>query len=171
MARWRNRLLARLLARFPSLSRRVTDSWARQVVVNREVPWTPLPKPLEACRVALVTTAGVHRRDQRPFDMQDPEGDPGFREIPASSPAAELMITHDYYDHRAADRDLNVVFPWQRLAELAREGIIGQVAPFHYGFMGHLLGRHLETLVGVSAPEVARRLLARGVEVVLLTPG
>ncbi len=171
MARWKNRLLARLLARFPFLARRVTDSWARQVVVNREVPWTPLAKPLPRCRVALVTTAGVHRRDQEPFDMRDPQGDPGFREIADHTPAAELMITHDYYDHRAADRDLNVVFPWQRLAELAREGIIGQSAPFHYGFMGHLLGGHLQTLVRVSAPEVARRLLAQGVDVVLLTPG
>ena len=171
MARWKNRLLARLLARFPFLARRVFESWRGQVVENREVPWTPLSKPLSACRVALITTAGVHRRDQEPFDMQDPQGDPSFRVIPASSPAAELMITHDYYDHRPADRDLNVVFPWQRLAELAREGVIGEAAPRHYGFMGHLLGRHLDTLVRVTAPEVARRLGEDGVDVVLLTPG
>lgn len=170
MARWKSRLLARLLARFPALGRRVADSWAEQVVENREVPWTPLAKPLSACRVALVTTAGVHRRDQEPFDMHDREGDPSFRVIPSHSPAAELMITHDYYDHRPADRDLNVVFPWQRLAELAREGVIGEVAPRHYGFMGHLLGRHLATLVEVTAPEAARRLGAQGVDAVLLTP-
>ena len=53
--------------------------------------------------------------------MQDPDGDPTYREIERDTPVEALMITHDYYDHRDADRDINIVFPIQRLAELAEE--------------------------------------------------
>jgi len=123
------------------------------------------------CKVAMVTTAGVHHRDQPPFDMRDPDGDPSFRAIDVSRPVCNLMITHDYYDHRDADKDINVVFPIQRLRELERDGIIGEIASTHYGFMGHILGAYVQTLVNRSAPEVARRLKEDGVDVVLLTPG
>jgi len=119
----------------------------------------------------MVTTAGVHHRDQSPFDMRDPDGDPSFRAIDESRPVSDLMITHDYYDHRDADKDINIVFPIQRLRELEIEGIIGKIADTHYGFMGHILGEHVQPLVNRSAPQVARRLKEDGVDVVLLTPG
>lgn len=169
LTRARNKILAKLLTRYPRLAKSVAGSWA--TVVNQDVPWTPLSKPPEQCAVALVTTAGVHHIDQPPFDMHDPDGDPSFRVIDASRPRHELMITHDYYDHRDADRDLNIVFPLDRLRELAREGAIGAVAASHYGFMGHITGRHLDTLRQGTAPEVARRLVADGVDLVILTPG
>jgi D-proline reductase (dithiol) PrdB len=121
--------------------------------------------------VALVTTAGVHHRDQPPFDMRNPDGDPSFRAIDGSHPVSDLMITHDYYDHRDADKDINIVFPIQRLRELEKEGVIGGIASTHYGFMGHILGEHVQTLVNRSAPQVARKLKEDGVDVVLLTPG
>jgi D-proline reductase (dithiol) PrdB len=81
------------------------------------------------------------------------------------------MITHDYYDHSDAERDINIVFPIERLWELEMEGIIGGVIRIHYGFMGHILGRHLNTLINKSVPEVARRLRSDKVDLVLLTPG
>jgi hypothetical protein len=39
-----------------------------------------------------------------------------------------------------------------------------------YGFMGHIHGRHLRTLIEASGPEVARRIKRDGAEAVLLTP-
>jgi D-proline reductase (dithiol) PrdB len=120
--------------------------------------------------VALVTTAGVHRRADPPFDMDDADGDPSFRVVPIDTPRAELTITHKYYDHSAADRDLNVVLPVDRLRELAAEGHVGGVAPRMYSFMGHVDGAHLRRLMDATAPEVARRLGADGAEAVVLTP-
>jgi D-proline reductase (dithiol) PrdB len=102
--------------------------------------------------------------------MEDKNGDPTYKVIPHSAPRDSLCITHDYYDHRDADKDLNVVFPLDRLKELATEGVIGQVAPFHYSFMGHIDGLHVAHLLSVTAPEVARRLNREQVEAVLLTP-
>ena len=171
MSLWRlkNRLIAKLTTRFPFLGKRFTEAFSP--VETEGIPWVPVSKPLAVSKVAMVTTAGVHHRDQPPFDMNDRDGDPSFRAIDVSRPVSDLMITHDYYDHGDADKDINIVFPIQRLRELESEGIIGEIAGTHYGFMGHILGAHVQTLVNRSAPEVARRLKNDGVDVVLLTPG
>jgi len=153
---------------FPSL----LDRWAKHArfVEPADIPWTPLSKPLSACKVALVTTTGVHLADQAPFDMDDPEGDHSFREFPIDSPKESFVITHDYYNHADADRDINVVLPVDRLRELASNGTIGEASPLCYSFMGHILGRHLTGLVEESAPAVAALLKRQGVDLVFLTP-
>lgn len=168
LQRLRNRFFARFFSRFPAL----TNRWLRgqQLDDYGPPPWTPLRKPLPECTVAVVTTAGVHLKDDQPFDMQDKEGDPSYRVIPHGTPRDRLCITHDYYDHRDADKDLNIVLPLDRLQELAVEGVIGRSAPFHYSFMGHIDGRHVSHLLTVTAPEVAQRLQAEQVDAVLLTP-
>ena len=133
-------------------------------------PWTPPAKPVSECKVALVTTGGVHLKTQAPFDMENPDGDPTFREIPGDAARDALTITHDYYDHRGADVDLNVVFPHERLAEMAAEGAIGGVSPVHVSFMGHIDKELVERLVEETAPAAARRLREAGAEVALLAP-
>src|SRR5512135_2724684 len=135
-------------ARLFTWSRSLTAFWARhaKVVAHDETPWTPLRKDPRECTVALVTTAGVHLATDVPFDMGDRRGDPSFREIPSDAPGRSLSVTHDYYDHRDADRDVNVVFPVDRLRELRDKGEIGGTAPCHYSFMGHVTGPHLATL-------------------------
>lgn len=166
--RLRNRLFALLFSRFPALTAR----WLKkQHLANYgPPPWAALSKPLSQCRIALVTTAGVHLRKDTPFAMNDQDGDPSYRVIPHGTPQEALQITHDYYDHRDADNDVNIVLPFERLAELAGEGVIGSVAPFHYSFMGHIDKHHIERLLGETAPEVARRLRREQVEAVVLTP-
>jgi D-proline reductase (dithiol) PrdB len=103
--------------------------------------------------------------------MKDPAGDPSLRIIEGRVSVDELMITHDYYDHRDADRDINIVFPIERLREFAKDGLIKAVADVHFSFMGHIVGRHIKTLTGVTAPEAALRLRSEGVDIALLTPG
>jgi D-proline reductase (dithiol) PrdB len=120
--------------------------------------------------VALVTTAGVHLASDRPFDMSDPRGDPSYRVVPADTPAADLTITHDYYDHRDADRDINVVFPIDGLRRLQGEHRIGAAAPRHYSLMGHIEEPHLGRLIHETAPELAGRLREEEVDAVLFTP-
>ena len=167
--RFRNQFIAKVITRFPSLAERFIES--HEPWKSVEIPWTPVTKALAASTIAVVTTAGVHHREQRPFDMKDHDGDPSFRLIDYRKPLSSLMITHDYYDHSDADRDINIVFPLERLREFEQEGRIGHVADHHYGFMGHITGRHIPTLINESAPEVARSLKKADVDVVLLTPG
>lgn len=160
------------LARLFTWNRPLRELWARLAAAGPggEIPWAPLRKSLADCTVALVTTAGVHLAGDVPFDMEDRRGDPTYREIPGGTRARDLVVTHDYYDHGDADRDANVVFPIDRLREMAEGGEIGRVAPAHYAFMGHVLDPHLATLRERTAPEVARKLVGAGVDLVLLSP-
>lgn len=170
---WRQRLLNRFYA-IPA----VTQWWARRAAARvHEVsapgsapPFTLLRKPLAACRAALITTAGVHLHGQTPFDMANPAGDGTYRELPQAATADTLTITHNYYDHTDADRDIDVVFPLSHFRDLAGRGVIGSLAPRHFGFMGHIEGEQNALLTHRYAPEVAAKLRSDGVDFVFLTP-
>jgi D-proline reductase (dithiol) PrdB len=136
---------------------------------NASIAWTALRKPLAECSVALVSTAGVHLKSQPAHDLLNPHGDPSFREIPGQTRARELAVDHAHYDTSDANADPNCVFPLDRLHELASMGVIGSVAPMHYGFMGFIPDGRL--LRDSTAPVVAERLKAQGTDVVVLTPG
>jgi D-proline reductase (dithiol) PrdB len=168
MKQLKDKLLARLFTRYPSMLNR----WARKARIVRfsETPWTSFTDDPAKSRLALITTGGVHLKSQPPFDMKDQQGDPSFREIPAEAKPADLSITHNYYDHRDAVRDVNIVFPLERVRLLEQFGEIGQVNHCHFSFMGHISNRHLDTLINETAPRVAEKLRADGVDIALLTP-
>ncbi len=171
MARWWNRLQSAVYTRvhwINELYARATSGRAA------EIPLPPLARPrrpLAEARLGMVTAAGVHLASQPPFDMDDPEGDASFRVIPGGAPVSDIMITHDYYDHRAADQDVNCVYPIERLRELAQAGELGEVAPRHVGMMGHVYGAQRTRLVRQTAGEVADLFERDGVDLVLATPG
>ena len=48
-------------------SRQVMKAWAARQTAEA-IPFTPMGKPLAECTVALVSTAGVARNDDVPFD-------------------------------------------------------------------------------------------------------
>ena len=102
--------------------------------------------------------------------MQDPSGDPSFREIPADTATEDLFITHNYYDHTDADKDINIVFPLERVQYLKRSGEVGEVNARHFSFMGHITHHHIDTLTNDIAPRVATALKSDGVDLVILTP-
>jgi len=156
----------------------VAQLWAKRSVARTRqavdlsggIPFATVRKPLARSRVALITTAGVHLRQQPPFDMQNPDGDATYREIPAAVDLAQLTITHKYYDHTDADADLNVVFPLAHFRDLVQQGVIGSLAPRHFGFMGHIDQAQIPLLNERTAPEVAAKLRADKVDFVFLTP-
>ncbi len=122
-------------------------------------------KPLSECRLALVTTGGVHLPGQPRFDIDDPFGDCSYREILAD--AEVLTWTHAYY---APGRgyDLDAVFPLWTLRGLEAEEVIGELNHRHFSFMGAI--HDTGPLIESTAPEVARKLSEDGVDAVLLTP-
>jgi len=168
-ARLKNQVLASLFTRFPSLGRKAADKV--ETIKFDDTPWTPIPGPLSGLRMSLVTTAGVHLNSDTPFNMIDATGDPTFRVVPSSTPVADIMITHDYYDHKDADKDINIVFPIERLKEYVKEGRIGSISERFYGFMGHITDGHVDTLLNDEIPKVSKMMKQDGVEVALVTPG
>jgi D-proline reductase (dithiol) PrdB len=71
--------IARIAAGWPALSGRLVASFSP--IESSTIPWCPVTLPLERSKIALVTTAGIHHKDQHPFDMFDAMGDPTFRVI------------------------------------------------------------------------------------------
>ena len=165
----KNRFVAKLFTAFPSLARSAATKVAP--LTFDQTPWTPMKKPLSQCRMALVTTAGVHLRSEKPFDMEDSTGDPTFRVVPSNANQNELKITHNYYDHKDADRDINIVFPLDRLREFVDEGVIGSLAKSFYGFMGHIEENHIPQFIEKEILKVAAMMKDDGVDVALITPG
>jgi D-proline reductase (dithiol) PrdB len=115
-------------------------------------------------RIAVVTSAGLMRRGERPFVS----GDTDFRVIPADTRAGDILMSHVSvnFDRTGFQRDLNVVLPLDRLRTMAEIGAIGSVAANHYSFMGATDPRGMQD----HARTVAGRLKDDGVDGVLLTP-
>ncbi|HEX9423865.1 MAG TPA: glycine/sarcosine/betaine reductase selenoprotein B family protein [Pyrinomonadaceae bacterium] len=128
-----------------------------------EIPWAPLRKPLSESSVVLLSTGGVHLQSDRPFNLN---GDPTFRIIPKDAQQADLAISHQAYDKTDALRDVNLVFPIERLRELEAEHVIGRLAEDHYGF--GLMGSAKRLMPAIK--EVAQRISESGVDLALLVP-
>ena len=126
-------------------------------------PWA-LGPPLSRRRVSIISTAGVHRRGDRPFEGMS--GD--YRVIPGNIEAKDLVMTHisTNFDRTGFQQDWNVVFPLDRLRELAEEGMIGSVAAFHYSFMGATDPGEMEA----AAHNLAALLKGDNVDAALLVP-
>ena len=126
-------------------------------------PWVAGP-PLSQRRVAIVTSAGLVRRGENPFRGRDAD----YRAIPSDTAAADLLISHISinFDRTGFQEDRNVVFPLDRLRELARDGAIGSVAGTHYSFMGATDPVQMDS----HARAVAGRLKRDGVDAAILPP-
>lgn len=133
------------------------------------IPWSALRKPLRECRYSLVTTGGVHMKDDKPFDTSNDGYDWSYREIPLDAPVERLMVTHNHYDHAHVDRDINAMFPVERFRELQSEHRIGPAGPRGFGLYGFI--REPEKLAEETAPRIAAALKEDEVDAVFLTPG
>jgi D-proline reductase (dithiol) PrdB len=129
----------------------------------KTTPWVEGP-PLARRRVAVVSSAGLVVRGEKPFRGRDPD----FRAIPGTTRPDQLLMSHISinYDRTGFQEDWNVVFPLDRLGELAAEGAIGSVAATHYSFMGATD----PVLMEDYAREVAGRLKQDKVDAVILSP-
>ena len=130
-----------------------------------DVPWTT-PKPLHESRVAIVTTAGLRVENNADWNA----GDQGFTQIPHDAENLTLAHYSPNFDRVGWVLDKNVVFPIDRLYELAEDGIIGSVAKTHVSFMGAQPDHTLETIRLDSGPAAAKLLKDDEVDLVLLTP-
>ena len=121
-------------------------------------------KPLGERRVSIISTAGLHKRGDRPFRP----GDGSYRVIPAETAANELLMSHISvnFDRTGFQQDLNVVFPIDRLRELVADRTVGSMASVHYSFMGAFPPAAAEP----HAQHLAGLLKADKVDAVLLVP-
>ena len=129
-----------------------------------ENPAFVVPKPLHEAKVAIVTSASLHHEDDDDFAPSDT----GFRVLERGR--RDIVVGHwsPNFDASGVSADLNVVFPIDRLEELAERGQIGSVSEVHLAVAGNqfdLSGIRMD-----GGPAGAELLKRHEVDVVLLTP-
>jgi D-proline reductase (dithiol) PrdB len=154
------------------ITKRMIKSWI-SVERPREIPWTPLAKPLSECTVSLISSAGIALKSDRPFDQEGERrnpwwGDPSYRILPNTATSQDVRLYHLHIDPSCAEQDLNCLFPLQRLQELAAAGEVGSSAARHYSIMGYIL--RPEQLLAETAPALIRNLKEDYADVVVLVP-
>lgn len=136
------------------------------VPITPPMVWTPVTKEIKDMTVALATAAGVHHKEDKRFNLA---GDFTWRKVYTSMPSNELMVSHGGYDNGDVNKDINCMFPIDRLIELEAEGFIKKVADVHAGFMGG--GGNQEKFKNETGPAIAQMFIEQGVDAVLLTAG
>jgi hypothetical protein len=137
----------------------------------RDVPFTPLRRPLAESRVTLITTAA-------PYDPAKGDQGPGaaynsgakFYQVYSGDTAAEhdLRVSHIAYDRKHSPAtDAHAWFPLHALRAAAEAGRIGELTPRFHGAPTNRSHRHT---VEVDCPEILSRCLQDGAEVAVLVP-
>ncbi len=153
-------------------TKRVAKAWIESAE-PREIPWTPLSKPLSECTVAMISTGAMALKTDQPFDQEGERqnpwwGDPTYRVIPKGTKAEDIKVYHLHINPEFAEQDLNCLLPLDRLVELEERAEIGGAAPSHYSYMGYTT--QPEQLLEESAPAIIRNLRDEFVDVVVLVP-
>ena len=137
---------------------------ADAMVAVEAAPWVT-PPPRSEATVAIVSTAGLHRRSDPPFRA----GAVDYRLVPGDVDFADLVVSHvsTNFDRSAYQQDPNIWFPLDRLREMAARGEIGGVSRWHYSFMG---AQPNHEALAPTGEEVGRLLAADDVDIALLIP-
>lgn len=153
-------------------TRRIVKAWIEREP-ERPIPWAPLSKPLAEAKIALISSAAVALKGDRPFDQAGERrnpwwGDPTHRRIPRGTKTEDVRLYHLHIDTSLGESDLDCTLPLNRLEELARSGEIGEVAPTHYSFMGYILDER--ELLRDTVPAIITQLRDEEVDAVVLVP-
>lgn len=132
------------------------------------IPLAHLKKPLAQARLTFVSSAGVQPKGTMPFDVVHPVGDYSFRRVPSGARVNDLEIHQIKYPTKGAGRDLNVIFPVERLQELAAEGVIGALTQNFFSFIGYQMDP--PTFERTLAEDIASAVVADGADAALLCP-
>lgn len=148
--------------------------WPYADMSGEEIPWTPLGKPLEESKVALVSSGGLYLECDSPFDLDRERreplwGDPSFRELPRDTSQGDVRAAHLHYRNDHVLEDLGCMMPLAALEKLLTEGRIGGMADQHLTIMGYQ--PKVGTLLRETAPRMADRLNEMDVDIVLLSSG
>ena len=127
--------------------------------------WQPITKPVSESRVALLTSAALRLAEQEPFI---PREDLSYRRVLSDPNAGRITIDHHSGIGTVPKQDPEIVFPRAALAALAQSGTIGELAPFHYSFMGGV--RAHREIEHELAPALAAELEQAQVDLALLVP-
>jgi len=147
-----------------------------------EGPFTPLEKPLSEMTLSLLTSSGhfVDGDDPRPLGVENMtqaeaesrimafiKEEPQLSTIPFDTKAGQMRVRHGGYDIRAAQKDPNVAFPFERLKELRTKGMFKTLTPNAFSFVGACAQTRL---LKKTLPGWTHTMQAQGMDAVVLVP-
>jgi len=140
---------------------------------KKNIPWTPMKKPVSQTMIALVTSAGISLKTDPPFDMEREKreaiwGDRSYRAIPRGTNEKDIEVNHLHINTTYIKQDINVILPLARMAEFEQEKIIGHLAPTSYSFYGFQW--QSTDFLNEAIEPISKRMKLEGVEAVLMTP-
>ncbi len=135
---------------------------------NESAPLTRLSKPVSECRVTMLTSGGISHCTMPGFNP-DARNDHRLDEVDQDVTSSDFQINDSYYNHDDADKDINCVFPIDRLKEMAADGLVGSIAPRLWsGFMGRIYNR--TKLIEESIPAFIEKLREDAVDILVTAP-
>ena len=153
----------------PGLWQTVNERYPGSMISKDDlVPLAPLRVPLAEARLTFVSTSGVQPKGTLPFDTVHPIGDYTFRAVPSDAGPQDLEIHQLKYPTDGAHRDLNVIFPIERLQELRDEGVVGELTPSFFSFIGYNMDPDL--LERTLAEDIAQAVQDEQAHLALLSP-
>jgi D-proline reductase (dithiol) PrdB len=138
---------------------------ARVLVSPSKQAWSPITKPLNESKVALLSSAALRLHYQEAFL---PREDLSFRRIPSDPATGAITIDHHSRIGRVPKQDPEIIFPRTALASLAQRGVIGALSPYHFSFMGGV--RRSREIEDELAPAIAADLKQFAMDLALLVP-
>lgn len=145
-------------------------------------PFSPYEKAVSKSMLTLITSTGhfVQGDDPKPFGVEKMsqkeaveriqdflKEEPKLSAIPFNTPREQLTVRHGGYDIHGVQTDPNVGFPYERFLELKNEGIIGDLTPDAYSFVGACSQKRLLNKTG---PDWVKRFQELGIDAALLVP-
>ena len=145
-------------------------------------PFHLLNKALSSIKLSLLTSSGhfLKEYDPKPLgveNMTQEEAErrvfdflreaPQLSEIPFNSNPEDLMARHGGYDIRAAIKDPNVSFPYQRMMNLKDQGEFAELTLNAYSFVGACSQKRL---LKKTLPGWVDKFISQGVNAVVLVP-
>ncbi len=153
----------------PGLWETVNERYPGSMITKTDlVPLAPLRVPLAQARLTFISTAGVQAKGTLPFDVVHPVGDYTFRVVPSDSGPEDLEIHQLKYPTDGAHRDLNVIFPIERLQELRDERVVGGLTDSFFSFIGYNMDPGL--LERTLVEELAQAVQDQQADLALLAP-
>jgi D-proline reductase (dithiol) PrdB len=153
------------LAYLPIMAQNSAPKPPRVLVSPSKPAWCAIAKPVNESKVALLSSAALRLATQEPFI---PREDLSYRRVPSDPAAGEIVIDHHSGIGRVPKQDPEIIFPRTALAELAKRGIVGSLAPFHFSFMGGV--RRQQEIENDLAPAIVNDLKQAQVDLALLVP-
>jgi len=145
-------------------------------------PFHPFKKPLSSIKLSLLTSSGhfLKGRDPKPFGVENMsqgeavrrvfdflKEEPQLSEIPFDSNPKDLTVRHGGYDIRAALKDPNVSFPYQRMVNLKDQEVFAELTSNAYSFVGACSQKRL---LKKTLPDWVDKFVDLGIDAVVLVP-